>query len=556
MISKKILKIISILLAVTFIFTLSACEKKGTDKVETTTTKSEDTNVDYAWEKYASPVTITLGLRTESAVIHDNPDDNWDNNVFTREIEKRFNIKVKNLWTADNAQYSTKLNVSIASGDLPDIYSPDNTQFMQVAKSDLLADLTDVFEKYASSEVKRHMYSDMEGFDSGKFNGKLVGLSSQHWGRIGLPDVIWIREDWMKKFNLSAPKTITEFINICETFSTKDPDGNDKDDTHGLAVIKDLIDTSSVVGFSALTGFFNAYHAYPGIWFKDKSGKIVYGSIQPEMKNALVVLQDMYRKGIIDPEFALKDMPKVVEDFVSGKVGVEIGQNWNGYYPGPDIIKKNGPEAIIMPYAIPSSDDKPVKLGVGWPVSMYYVVNKNCKNPEAAIKIANLDAEIYHTKDPDIYAKFIGGNRNWCCPVAIADPELSATEVEQISYAMETKDTSKLEGDPQAKYLGCVDWVDNKNPDKVGYWLQVGPVGSFAVLMPFFDSGNTVPTEYRGVDTPSMVKNKATLEKLVVETITKIIMGSPLDDFDKMVEDWGKLGGADITKEMNDTYNK
>jgi putative aldouronate transport system substrate-binding protein len=46
------------------------------------------------------------------------------------------------------------------------------------------------------------------------------------------------------------------------------------------------------------------------------------------------------------------------------------------------------------------------------------------------------------------------------------------------------------------------------------------------------------------------------LEKLEKETITKIIMGAPLSEFDKMVDSWNKLGGEAITKEMNDKYNK
>lgn len=38
------------------------------------------------------------------------------------------------------------------------------------------------------------------------------------------------------------------------------------------------------------------------------------------------------------------------------------------------------------------------------------------------------------------------------------------------------------------------------------------------------------------------------------EVFTKIIMGDSIDLFDKFVEDWKKLGGDQITKEINEWY--
>ena len=169
--------------------------------------------------------------------------DTWDNNVWTREIESTFNIKVVNLWTSDQSQYNTKLNVSIASGDLRDFYSVDNSQVVNVIKSDLAIDMTASFDKYASPDLKAIMDADKTGFDSGKSDGKLLAISTQHFGLVSVPNCIWIRDDWMKKLNLSAPKTVDDFVKLCEAFTTQDPDGDGKNDTYGLAVSKNLYDT-------------------------------------------------------------------------------------------------------------------------------------------------------------------------------------------------------------------------------------------------------------------------------------------------------------------------
>ncbi|MNW12184.1 hypothetical protein D3C71_2098060 [compost metagenome] len=52
-----------------------------------------------------------------------------------------------------------------------------------------------------------------------------------------------------------------------------------------------------------------------------------------------------------------------------------------------------------------------------------------------------------------------------------------------------------------------------------------------------------------------MKQKNELLNKLLNQTYSKIIYGqSPIDDFDKMVENWKKSGGDQITKEVNEWY--
>ncbi|HML48481.1 MAG TPA: ABC transporter substrate-binding protein, partial [Clostridia bacterium] len=70
---------------------------------------------------------------------------------------------------------------------------------------------------------------------------------------------------------------------------------------------------------------FNAYNSYPGDWIWDQDGNAVYGSVQPQTKEALQKLQDWYKAGILDREFALKDAGKSTEPIVSGMAGLLQG---------------------------------------------------------------------------------------------------------------------------------------------------------------------------------------------------------------------------------------
>ncbi len=126
--------------------------------------------------------------------------------------------------------------------------------------------------------------------------------------------------------------------------------------------------------------FFNGYHAYPSHWIKDQSGKLVYGSVQPEMKTALKQLQDMYKAGQIDPEFGVKDPDKENELVTGNKIGMAYGLFWLASYPLKSAAVKDG--KLVQDWAvypIASVDDKPAMTQVGLGVSSYYVISKKAK---------------------------------------------------------------------------------------------------------------------------------------------------------------------------------
>src|SRR5690606_10354693 len=102
------------------------------------------------------------------------------------------------------------------------------------------------------------------------------------------------------------PKTMQDILAIAEAFTKNDPDQNAKDDTFGIAFTKTFL-TDTHFG---TTGFMSGFHAYPTKWV-EKDGGLVYGSVQPEVKAALEVLQQLYRNGMIDKEFGVKDRAKV-----------------------------------------------------------------------------------------------------------------------------------------------------------------------------------------------------------------------------------------------------
>lgn len=552
-------KLVSIILTAGLLLTMSACgnskettnqSNASTIEATSTVTSTENSTTEQAAAdplgKYDPEITIT-SVRSDHAAYKYPDGEDISNNVWTREMQNTLGIKVQYNWVSaagDSQAFSNKLNVSIASGDLPDFFVSDARVYSNLAKNNLIADLTEVYDKYASPELKALMDSFPEGFESGKTDGKLMGLSTQGFGLMGNMPVVWIRDDWMKKVGLSAPKSMDDLTKMAETFM-KNNSG-----TYGLGITKDLYsDLESIQGIA------NAHHAYPKIWVKDSSGQIVYGSIQPEMKNALKTMQDWYAKGIISKEFAVKDTNKVNEDIVSGKVGIEFGASWNCHWPIPDLVKKDI-NAIFKPYAIPSVDGEATKLWASWPVGGYYVASKNCKNPEAIIKMANLAVKKMYNGTAEDFKTLVDSEAQNLCPITMLNPSQDYNRVTNICDALNTKDPSKLAPDQTVIYENILKWVNDKNPDNYGVAHQLGVDGSLSILKNFVDQKQYVMDEMRGASPEAFSKVASTLEKIEKDAFTKIIMGASIDDFDKFVSDWKSLGGDEATKAVNEAFNK
>jgi putative aldouronate transport system substrate-binding protein len=79
-------------------------------------------------------------------------------------------------------------------------------------------------------------------------------------------------------------------------------------------------------------------------------------------------------------------------------------------------------------------------------------------------------------------------------------------------------------------------------------------VGSYSVLKKYIDQKRVIITMDRGIGTPTMIEKGSTLDDMRDDAITHLIMGAPLDQFDKFVADWKKLGGEDIMREMRKAY--
>ncbi|MGN7456897.1 hypothetical protein ACTHPH_18980 [Paenibacillus pasadenensis] len=49
-----------------------------------------------------------------------------------------------------------------------------------------------------------------------------------------------------------------------------------------------------------------------------------------------------------------------------------------------------------------------------------------------------------------------------------------------------------------------------------------------------------------------MIEKQSVLYNLQIETYANIILGRPIEEFDRFVQDWNSLGGERMTREVNE----
>lgn len=527
---------------------------------ESTAQQSGDSSTAVAADplgKYETPVDITTvlsyGPSSNAKLIP--KDTTPENQSYIKMCAETLGINLKFLWAVPTDQAEQKTNLMFASGDFPDVMNVTMQQFQQLKDADAIADMTDAFDKYTLPEIKNDLVKDGEaGLKAVSKDGKLMGIPMLS-NPTGAIDLLWLRYDWIKNLGMQEPKTMQDVLKLAEAFAAKDPDQNGKNDTVGLGFTKDLFSVGT------LGGFFNSFRAYPNGWIKGQDGSLVYGNIQPEMKTAIAKLQEMYKNGWVDKEFAIKDDNKLVEDITAGKVGMIYGAWWNSAWPIQFNVTKD-PKAEWKCYPIMSNDDKPALPAMRRTIIDGVVVaNKNCKNPEAAIKLLNLYYDINYksgeTKYGDAMKPENGYVWDWI-PFRIAPYWGTYDQFKVLKEVKDSKDESKLStAGMKLDYDYAMKYYHGGEREWWGYYYsRAAEDGPWAVIGSLLDNNQVKYREYYGTPTPTEAERAATLDKDFMQTCTKIIMGESLDAFDKYVDNFNANGGKDWTKEVNEQYNE
>ncbi|WP_337103506.1 extracellular solute-binding protein [Paenibacillus sp. YIM B09110] len=562
--------ILTMLAMMTVTASVAACSgnnnKQGAAATDAPANNGGATNAPVAEEvidpfaKFAEATEVSIGRAIDPNYKFDGSDTSEDN-VYTRWLKDKYNIVVKHAWeSAAGNDYQQKVSLAISSNDLPDAMVVNETQLRQMVKAGQLADLNEVYGKYASSELKAVYDSNPGLLDSVTFDGKLYALPET---TLPSAPLTWIRKDWLDSLKLEAPKSLEDLGNIAKAFIDNKMGG---EKTVGIVGTQQggslssnfLNSTDHWYNFSSL---FFANDAYPGIWVKDKDGNAVYGSTTEETKKALGMMKDWYANGILDKELGIRK--STAEVVASGQTGIFFGPWWSAYNLTDSMA--NDPKANWRPYAAPLNEAGKFNSNQATG-SNYIVVSKNAKHPEAVIKMLTL-----HKWGKDEEFKTLTEGKEMTSQQVPLFLILGAGD--QLEYAVNNlrkflKDEIKLEDFDNINYGWAFEMANHAKAVKlapvddydIGYFDQKTDAGFFNHIYAHLNGGSTfVDADINWVrsiataQTKTMESRWTNLKKLEDETFLKIIMGSAdLSAFDEFVAKWKDQGGDKVTEEVNE----
>lgn len=500
-------------------------------------------------------VVITVG-RAESANVPYDEGEDSANNYIVRYLEENLNVDYQYAFSVDDSTYVTKVNMAIASGDIPDVMNVTYTQLVQLVEAGAVEDMTDAFNTYASDSLRK-CFDSTNGvtLELGTFDGKLMGIGDICPGMDAVP-VLWVRGDWLDACGLEAPTTWDEVVNVAKTFLEKNPSGKV---TTGIAVRDDIVQPNG--GTYQLNAIFNYFGAYPEQWIYDENGDVVYGSITDETRNALEAIAGLVQDGVLSASLAVMDDSQCYELIANDQCGMFWGAWWSGQWPVVNIMGGMDDSAYFVP-VLTLANPETGKFDVCGksPTNTFIVVKKGCSEDvkEAVVKTINYQYDLDQAQAEGVRPNGMDSNFSWhYYPINVLHCDYDAKEI-QIAEVMEViagnMDYDDLSGDGKTWYNGYTTVMNSSFRDAYNTNLATANAWGWATgalcVQSAGDQVNMFPAASYA-DTPSMEKLWTAMETLEEEYFLKVITGEEtLESWDDFVAEWKNLGGDTITAEM------
>jgi multiple sugar transport system substrate-binding protein len=225
------------------------------------------------------------------------------------EMEKGFlkrypNIKVEHLLFAD---LEDRLVTTFMGGEASDLWIMDAVTTGRWIRHDMVMPIN----KSKFSNAKQVLAGAWRNCMDAK--GKVYALPFSVQAQ-----AMYYRADWLKKLNLKVPTTWDEMVKVAVAFTTKDPDGNGKNDTYGIGVYG-----SVNRGYAYWTFQDWLWQAGGRVLKSTKKGKWVANLNTAACKKALQFEKDLaFKYKVFQPSYTVADSAAVYGTFADGMTGM------------------------------------------------------------------------------------------------------------------------------------------------------------------------------------------------------------------------------------------
>lgn len=393
-------------------------------------------------KKYAQPVKITVGILEDDKEAGLGVPENVTARTqsFNKIAKDVLNIELSYKVTATSDVYEQKLSAAIAANDMPDMFATGSADtFAMLRDEGMLADLTKSYYMLNDTLLENYQKYMPELITACMKEGGLYALPQQT-NKYTTAQRLYVRKDWLEIAGVEMPTTVEEMITVGEAFVAHKKEiaaatGVKEENIVPFSMYKDI----TYGGSYSAEGLFNACgSSSTGAYFMGEDGQLHSSNTSDGSKAALEVLNTMYSKGILDPQFTTISSTQVMNKVSAGYVGMMFGEWWVLKHAVWEVVKSSSVKGADWVW----SDLPTYKGQQNYPVvptmliSGYNLVSSKCEHPEAAAMLANLFYDIYYNDDAEkIYGSNVLPSKGFYyqyVPMKIWDGMSSAQEYKRV----------------------------------------------------------------------------------------------------------------------------
>ncbi len=546
-------KLLAILLALLMLLCLFAGCKGGTQQSKTESKTDGPTennpliNTDSLFPVVNKPVTLKLAVTVGPT--NEDPNKMW----FFKYMTKETGVKTEYMVLQQNA-LQEKIPIMLATDDLPDVFFGQRfttTEIMKYGKAGSFVPLNDYIEQYG--DMIKEKIDMVEGAWAGIHcpDGNIYSLPSLTIAFSSSGNGLSLNEKWMKNLGLENPETVDDLYNVLKAFKEQDADG-DGDPNNEIPLTGSS--TEMPLRYYLLQAF--GFIGYGDICLT-RDGDACYIPLHKKYYDYLVYMNKLWSEGLIDPDYYTQNQQSIYAKGEQQKFGAfpfwaayyftEDWQDWELITP---TVEKAGQEPLTFL-------NTPYDLG-------RYTVTKACKNPDVAVRWANL----FYT--PEV------------CKLVMYGPDYgSEDDTDGTGTILTFDEDGAMNEDPPAwdpDEFGLWDWYCQNGPVTSAFCFALDEPYQFQVLYNATPFKSALPEEaiwrdqylanvadhrtpiyppvYLSEENVNRVDELKTALNTYVEAMeAKFIIGTePLSNYDAFVQQLKTLGAEEYQKIYVDAY--
>ena len=298
----------------------------------------------------------------------------FEENHVWQEMAKRTNVQLKFV-TPPMGQAQEQFNLIMASGDYPDFIWSDGIVYPgggdKAIEDGNYLKLNDLIDQYApnysrlinsTAEIRKQAYTD---------EGNLWSFAMIEKDVQGAWLGMVVRQDWLDDLGLQKPVTFDDWEAMLTAFKEK------KDCRYPLA----LSPSGTYPECNSMSAGFDI-----GVSFYQVDNKVKYGPVEAGYKEYITRMNDWYKKGLIDPDFASRDGTQTENFIVTGQYGA-----WRDGFYMLDVYsaKAQDPKFHLAAVTTPvkKAGDTAHLRQTNYNVrNLYMSISSNCKHQKEAVK--------------------------------------------------------------------------------------------------------------------------------------------------------------------------